>query len=111
MIPFFFCFYQYNIIYLNLWVLCILKYLQNCNENVPVLPGVLLIVILGLTLNKSRGGKSSINTSNSTNIRLINTSNSTNDIRMFVGTEYARWYKYSVQENNRTVNKLKTGAR
>ena len=38
---------------------------------------------------------------------MINTSNSTNGIRMFVGTEYARWYKYSVQENNRSVNKLK----
>ena len=55
-----------------------------------MLPGVLLVVIIGLTLNKSRGGKSSINTSNSTNIRLINTSNSTNDFRMFVGNGYAR---------------------
>ena len=55
-----------------------------------MLPGVLLLIKLGLTLNKSRRGKSSINTSNSTNIRLINTSNSTNDKRMFVGNGYAR---------------------
>ena len=45
----------YNIIYLNLCVLSILKYLQNCNENVPVLPRVLQLVILGLTQSKSRG--------------------------------------------------------